>query len=730
MRIIFILAMVAVPWLAGPAFARAVEVTSGEHEGFTRIVLNFFMPIDWEFGRTLDGYRFRPKGLVADYALDPVFEKIGKSRLAAISENPATSDLDIGFACSCHAIAFEFRPGIIVIDLRDGPPPNGSSFETPLPEKAVISDQPSSNLPTPNFPQAKPLAFNWLDRFSSTSVGKTNEISQQVQSLSPQPSSVPDLQPLRDQLLRQLSRGATDGVIELSVPEISEAIPPKADINAARVALGELNSVDIQTARALDQPLAAMGDICIAAEQLAFSDWASEWEETSTTTDILAQDMNSLVGEFDLPDPESVARAVKARLFMGFGVEARQILESFPTDNKDQAVWRGLSFLLDGEVDAGSTFIGQAQCDTPAALWAVLADAGLSSITQVNTKAVLLAFSRLPPHLRKLVGPTLIERFVTLGDDAAASGLRDSILRASGEMPIDLPVAEARIALAKGDPVAAEGILEDAVSGASIASAKALIARVDARISQDLPIDTQTVDSLDALQNEMRDTQVGPEIASALIRAEAASGNFSKAFAKLADMPNQTQTVWRALAKLANDSALLLYAAPPPNPFPTNLDVETVNEIGGRLLGLGLPQEALQWLQKATQPDELQIAQAFLALRDAQSALLALETSTTAQALGLRAEAQRLLGNAAEAASILSQVGQDSARLSALAQAKDWASLAKEPESAWSSLANGLNNGSMVFQSNLGPLAAGEELAEQSASTRAEVEKLLLGFSP
>lgn len=549
------------------------------------------------------------------------------------------------------------------------------------------------------------------------------------QSLAPPPSSIPDLQPLRDQLLRQLSRGASEGVIELALPEPPSPVPPKAEVDAARVALGELGSVTVQTARTPDQPIGAAGTLCISPDKLSFADWAKDWDGLTSTTEILAKDMNKLVGEFDLPDPESVSRAVKARLFMGFGVEARQILASFPIETEDQAVWTGLSYLLDGDEDPSSPFLGQAQCDTPAAMWAVLADSSLTSATQINSDAVVLAFSRLPPHLRKLIGPRLIEKFVSMKDDAAARALRDAILRASGQMPADLPVAEARIALAQGDPSKAEAHLEGAVSGVSFSSAQALISLVDARIAQDLPVDVHTVGSLAAMLDEMRGTEIEPEIKSALIRAEAASGNFETAFAKLADLPTQAPKVWRALAKLGNDSMLLEYTVPTPSPFPNNLDTVTVHGIAERLLGLGLPQSALGWIENSTEPDQLLAAQAYLALRDGQSALAALDQITTEPALILKAQAQRLLGDASAAAETLAQAGQDEARLSALAQAKDWASLAQEPASNWAALAADLDQGAAEIPQNIGPLASGQALTQQSAKTRAEIEKLLTGFS-
>jgi len=102
------------------ALAQPVRVTSGEHDGFTRLVLDYGSPQDWQVGRTLDGYALRLTGPTPTYDLTGVYDLIGRGRLAAVWVDPATQALRIGIGCACHAQPFEFRPGIVVIDLKDG----------------------------------------------------------------------------------------------------------------------------------------------------------------------------------------------------------------------------------------------------------------------------------------------------------------------------------------------------------------------------------------------------------------------------------------------------------------------------------------------------------------------------------------------------------------------------------------------------------------------------------
>lgn len=702
---------------ASPAFAAPVEVTTGEHDGFTRVVLNFGAQTDWEFGRVLDGYRFRPKGKAAEYDLAPVFDRIGKTRLAAISANAETGELDIGFACACHAIAFEFRPGIIVIDLRDGAPPKGSSFEESLPEgtRAITAPKP---LPRPKTQTALPAAppYNWLDRFAGAKMPEKP-------SLSPLPSSKPDLQPLRDQLLRQLSRGASEGVIDLSIPKPDGPIPPKAEVEAARVALGEMKGVVSTTVRTPDAPIGADGAQCMENAALSLVDWGAQGDAST----LLSQDMAALVGEFDRPDPAVVARAAQTRIYLGFGTEARLILTAFPDAAENAAILQGLSYIVDGEADPTLAFQGQGRCETAAALWAALSDPDITQGEQLDSKAAVLAFSRLPDHLRQTLGPRLIDRFLDLEDETSATSIRNMIFWGDDPTSSEIALAEAKIELAKGDPAKAEAHLDATKDGATETSAEAQITRVAARIAQGLPVDAGTVSALAALQSEMVDTPLAPDIAIALIHAKAASGDFAGAFESLGDYPAEAAVVWRILSSLGDDSTLLTYAVPPPAAPIAGLGPETVSAIAGRILGLGLPDVALGWMQAGGPGSGADLAQIHLARRDGRAALQALENITDATANPLRAQAHSLLGQHQEAAQELIPVS-DQASIPELIRAKDWQSLADIPTSQWSALSQDVTappdqpkDGVDTF----GPLARGLALADQSAQTRAKVEKLL-----
>ena len=124
--------------------AAPIVVTSGEHDGFTRLVFSSATPLNWQLGATEDGYTLRVAGDGLTFDLADAFRIIGESRLAVLDpfrETPTEAELRIVLNCACHARPFNFRPGVLVVDLRDGPPPPESSHEQPLTAPTSVAVQ-------------------------------------------------------------------------------------------------------------------------------------------------------------------------------------------------------------------------------------------------------------------------------------------------------------------------------------------------------------------------------------------------------------------------------------------------------------------------------------------------------------------------------------------------------------------------------------------------------------
>lgn len=737
--------------------AAPVKVTSGEHEGFTRLVMEYAGPVDWTVGRALDGYGLGIEGESPLYDLSGVFDIIGKSRLASIWVDPETRILRIGIACACHVIPFEFRPGIVVLDLKDGPPPNGSSFELALADQSVNPLAPRPN-PRPRLrpnprprlqpslqPNGTPPArntvapYDWLASLPPQRPKPQMRTPEATAILPPDPLAADlTLQPLRDQLLRQLSRGAAQGMIEMALPEAMEPPRKAAKFASAQVRIGAMPGIGAGTGLPEHAGLAADGRACASAEALDLASWG----DARPAFEQMAGAMAGLTGEFDRPNPEAVKKAIRFNLFMGFGAEATQLSQAFPLADADSALWQSLARLIDDEPDPAGVFADQADCDTPAALWAILAATTPGTGDKHDAKAALLAFSALPVHLRRHLGARLADRFMALGEVESARAVRDAILRAPGSPGAEVDLLQARMDLEAGDPQAAEQRAETVLANAGPNAGEALITLTESRVAQMLPVEPSVVSALEAMAMEQKGTPDAPRYQRALVLAQAASGDFAAAIAQPETPPETARLVWALLANIGEDAALLNHAVLADTAELPPVDEAFAAQIGGRLIALGFPEQALRWMTPQARFDPLLVAQAQLMLHDAGGAMLTLADQTSTEALMMRAGAQQILGENAVAAATYASAGDPEAGWRATGRALDWQKLARSGPDPWKRAAASTltaEDAAAIAESAAGtpeaesppapapegPLARSRRLADGSAATRDALDVLL-----
>ena len=696
----------------GMAAARPVTVTSGEHEGFTRLVFDFGAPVDWRVGRSADGYEMAIGGATPAYDLRGIFNLIGRSRLAAVSPDPQNGNLRLGIACACHAQPFEFRPGIVVIDLRDGPPPKGSSFEL------ALEGSPAPDLTVRGIvrPRARPATatkpYDWLDLALNP--------PQEATAPSPHIDNTAGLAPLRDILLQQLSRGAAQGVVDMIHPATAPGGARLPDFASAQVRIAGGPEMAMGPTGSVRPELGAEGQACIAGERLAFAQWGTD----APVAVQWGPAMSGLTGEFDRTEPEPLARGIRFLLFLGFGAEVRQVLTAFAQQGDETELWRALALILDGSPVEGSVLAGQMACDGPAALWSFLAQPRIAPGEIVNAAAVRLAFSELPLHLRRHLGPPLAERFLALGDTESARAVQDAILRAGGEQGGEIALMQADLAAQTGNSAAAEAHIRSLIDQPGPETADAMTALVELRARQGLPLDPAMVPALEASLAERAGTDAAPIFRRALTLARAASGDPAGAFAALSETPDVEPALWSLLAGLGTDGQLLDLAILPQGATPS-APVATREALARRLLDLGFADAAALWLAATQTADPLLQARVDLATDDPRAALRILAGRQDPDAQSLRLDALNRLGATADAAETLRSTGQDEDATRTLARAGDWASVADSTPSTWQILAQDALMPPAEPAAAEGPLANGHRLTEAAGTTRAAVSALL-----
>lgn len=699
-------------WLAlllvSPSWAQTVKVTAGEHEGFTRLVMSTAAIGPWKVGRTAEGY-----GLLLDPAfhfdLTDAFRLIGRSRLSAIWPDPSGELLHFRVPCECHVTAFLDGPGVLVIDLRDGPAQAGSAFEAalmpgelPALQRALVTMRPRARPP-----EMAIRGPSWAEV-----VWNASRVMPSAGPVGPDSHALARNEALLQPLVAELARGAARGVVDFAPPgrPTRNAEPTGALPDGLASHLGSLPGIAVVGAPEDPAHLTEGATTCIPDERVAISGWGDDrpvWQQLAAAT--------ALPGEFDRPDPERRNKAVRLLLYLGFGLEAQRLIESMPLAPDaagDDPIYLSLATILDGGEPKPGPLARQEACDSGVALWALLADPDPEA-REVDAAAVRRGFSVLPPHLRRLLGPDLVERFLALDDPASARDIQAAMERPGGPLPADVAVSGAELALHANQPEAALSAVA-AAPAIGPGSVDVLMAEVEAsiRLGKSLPAETAT--ALAALLAENRGGPDEPALRRILALAQAASGQFEPALAAAPDLPGTAEPIWAMLAR-ADDETLIRYAVGPVGDEVAALSTGTKLTVAARLIDLGLGPAAQVWLGDPPLDTTL-AAEAALLAGDARAALRLLSGTDGESATALRQEA---LANLSTQASDLPLAPSDP-RLAAWMG--DWNRVAQDADEPWKGLAAELVGPEPEAPAGL--IAKGNAVLEQTKATAGAIAKL------
>ncbi len=709
--------------LLGPAAvcAETARIISGEHEDFTRLVVEMPAAVDWQLGRTATGYEFVIKGTTQPtYDMTGVWDRIPRSRLQALWADPESGALRMTMSCPCHAFPFEYRPGMIVIDMRDGPAPKGSAFELALDGSDVAVADGSKETA-----DAKPVSvagtvYNWLDPVNAG-------ISEKAVSRPeiPLPTGNVSLNPLRDELLEQISRGAAEGVVDMTLPGKA---PTVAEVSRdglpwSRIRIGEMPGVEARTARTSEPQMQPDGSACQPDASLAIGDWGTD-EPASVQ---LANARAGLLSEFDVPDPEAVKHTMRAHLFLGFGAEAIQyaaFLDPQPADD-DLRLYTDMARIIDGLENPSSAFSPMLNCDGPAALWAALLHTRLPTGPGVNPAAIVRSFAALPPHLRNHLGPELAEKLLDRGNAEEARMIRDAMARTPWVAAEEIELMEAKADLSHGNLDVAATRADAAIAGGAD-GIEAVLTLVEVAFRKGEPVTPELAEMARSFLNETKGSERESSVRRALVLALGLSGQTSAAMEEVTHLPLVVSELWQVVSARANDDSFLEFAVVPAGSLPPQTVPAVATMVADRLVSLGFAEAALVWLgpvDDTADPERRIIAaRAEQARGDARRALALLQGLDGTVVESLRAEALVQLGTLDVAAAALRTAGDDEAAGRLMTWQRNWARLAEDGPAAWQTAA-----GFAVADrpAETGLLAQGEALLADSQSARQAVADLL-----
>ncbi len=341
--------------------------------------------------------------------------------------------------------------------------------------------------------------------------------------------------------------------------------------------------------------------------------------------------------------------------------------------------------------------------------------------------AILRSFSALPSHLRDLLGPSLVDRFLAMKDFSTATVLSDAVLRGNPDAGPKVEMMQAAIEKASGSPAASVARLEPLAAhpGPSAADALAELVIQRAELGQD--VDYNQVVALEGYTEELRDSPEGPKFEKALTLGYAASGDFDRAFQAVGAAPQAAKTLWQMLGNAGPDSAVLTHATLAPEQSPPMEAKGSASVIADRMLKLGLGAQAERWLSIADNAPAVLAAQVSVAQGDPNMALQLLNGDASPPAISVRLAAHVMLGEEKAASELYADLGMTDEQWNSIGRMQDWPTLAANGSEAWKAAASTLSDSpqTAIAQQLLGPLAADQALVDRSVATRDAISALL-----
>ena len=727
LRIILTLWLLLLPLAVS---AQQVSVRSGEHDGFTRLVVYFPPNVTSDIIEGEDQVEIIPSRPLS-FDLSSVFSRIARTRVASVRQDAPEGSLHLQLACDCPLRREVLVGNVLVLDILDPKQPSGSQpneISQTVPARVVFPPVPQRSLQ-----DARRISDSVTAAFPSASETSADRIAR--------------LAEIENAMVQQIARTATQGILDIgsggieapmsdkmaqpSQPEDPEPTqmkkPPKG---------GTRMHTSLLDDRSMEDPVTADGQKCLSDAQVDIAAWAGEADFLTE----LGHRRNNLIGEFDTKNATEIKALARFYIAYGFGAEARNTLKMLDESGMDVRSLRSMAAILDFGFDPDpSPFRHQSDCENSVALWSILSQERLPPDETVAAGTVLRSLNSLPQPLREVLGLELANRLIAAGHTDLSQGVL-RILERSGVA--DSPkhsLVEGKLELVEGSQGPAEAALIDAMSGSNEASPEALILLVEEKMRRDTPVEEDLAELLGAYVLQYRDSPIASDLMRVEIQARASAGQFDTAMQLLNEREAQGLSVGVAkrlrniIAKAVLDrgaeSDAIRIGFTMMRDHPQDLNKGVAMALSDRFVEAGFPDLAMEFGEglrfETTQDLRMTRARAALASgrpQRAEAELIGLETREAAE---IRARSQEAAGDflsATETYDALSQV--DAAEENAL-RSGDWTRLQNSDDALRAALSTLMRDEDTLPDETAGQLAQSRRLLQDTAASRQTIQDLL-----
>ncbi|MEP2532372.1 hypothetical protein [Shimia sp.] len=735
--------------------AGQVTFQSGEHDGFTRLVMELSdKSTSWEMDGEKRRYEIKILEDDVEFQTGSVFDRIGRNRLGSVLPDESKGTIQLKLNCDCDVRQSTFGDRYVIFDIRD---PSINS---------VVANSESGNLQFGlgeiKLRPKKPLQFGGLrpqQLNEATAVVADNDAVIMAKHLNSAAQSVDKearLAVTQTVLLKEIGRAATHSILEpiknpphptermarvkTPRPASDSMVKPQPPTDSGNMsAFNVLDQVHVQSS--INGQANHGSSFCVPDDDLQIANWG----ETDDVVAQIAELRSRIYGEFDQVDEAAILSLARLYVFLTFGAEARSLLALHSSEN--QGLLIEMSHLVDGkEIDTG-IFGNQRHCQGASTLWAVLA--GQKHFNSGAVEAVVNTFNGLPRHLRELLGPRLSKKLSQMGEVEASDVILNAIERISEEPDPHVHLAQAHLSKAQGNSEEAVEALSKVTSIGHELTPTALIELIDMHMEEDLPTSGETVSLISAYSVEHKNSVLGGKIRRAHFLARVQAGEFEAALSVLREISGQDgeEMAGQLLDQFGNRivatagdfefvEILVRNQLTDPGTFSNPVSLAMAE----RFLSMGFYTEAKKMLQSTSmmvRPEGRNILMAQIALaeglpRQAEAALLGVQGVPAAR---LRIKARSIAGDHDRASQMLKEIGDNEGAVQEQWLASNWGELSSSGNNILAkvaSLPETLPEPSHIEDPELpgqSELAISNDLISQSEKTRLALVELLDFYS-
>lgn len=629
--------------LATSASSAPLVVRSGDHENFTRIVIDSRSIESWTVSQNGSGVIISPNGEIEGYDIARLFDRISRERLsnATVREDQLILEL----ACDCtvsnnvlqgELAVFDISSiskdagtltaqdqGVVedwsdsinslfdVLNLQTAPFTPDSTTNSLTTEDAVREPEPLAIRATdlPIIVERSNLGLETSDAINSLPKPTSTEERQLVQP----PNSSIQLNALEQRLAKQIGHAATRGLLAPSVDEEVKAdsvasqtamvqnnpnFELRSDVPAPNIQI--LNTNNFAETQKMKKEL-LMTFNCEHSSEFDITKWG-DYEDFDIA---ISKYRNQLYGEFDQLNTSAQLELAKVYSYFGFGSEALSILNLDTDGSTSHIAVQAIAEILAG-VATTTSLIDAEHCDSDIALWSFLSRSPENKSPVPDPNPILQALNRLPTHLRQSLAPQISRAFRATGDITSAQASIRVLERNARPLSSEARFERARTTISSDAGQVPTEELKLIVTQNTPESPLALAKFIEVAVRTDTPISEDIVLLAATYVRELTDSDDKEILKRAHILSLAKSGNYYDAINELesALVPEKidlANTVYEIVDKQATDIQFVKIATKTSDQIVELLDSTNLRKFADRLLNLGFPESAMPFIELASQ---------------------------------------------------------------------------------------------------------------------------------